>query len=198
MTNEIDSIRTAINQNFDSNGSLGWTDVFSQSEYGLFYIATELYKQASPDRNWIITKVYIGHIEKEGYFFEYLTDNDDTCFEWIYKDKKDYLLLPEAQGGQSIFDIAEQKLHSFYSSEDPFIWTDIHVSADKTKLAVTGCYWACPFEIVVYDCTELTKLPYTCVYRQPLDNNFEIKEWEDNRTIVLTTKNKKTEQRVKI
>lgn len=55
-----------------------------------------------------------------------------------------------------------------------------------------------PFEIVIYDCTNLTELPYSCIHRQPLNNNFKIKEWADNKTIVLLTDNKKEEQRVEI
>ena len=198
MKNEIDIKRADIKQYFDETAKIVGTDEFKLSEFGIYYFETQQYLQTDPNRNWRVTKVQIGNIEKDGHFFEYLTDNEYTCSLWIYMDKKDYLLLPEFQGGQSIFEVEEQKLHSFYSEDDPFIWTSIFLSPDKTKLAVTGCYWACPYEIVVYDCTKLTELPYTCIYRKLLDNNFEIKEWEDDETIVLTTTNKKEEQRVKI
>jgi hypothetical protein len=198
VTKEIDIKRADIKLYFDETAKIVGTNEFGLSECGIYYFETQQYLQTDPNRNWIVTKVQIGNIEKDGHFFEYLTDNEHTCSLWVYKDKKDYLLLSEFQGGQSIFDVEEQKLHSFYSEADPFIWTSIFLSPDKTKLAVTGCYWACPFEIVVYDCTNLTELPYACIYRQPLDNNFEMKEWEDNKTIVLTATNKKDEQRVKI
>jgi hypothetical protein len=190
--------RADIRQYFDETAKIVGADEFSLSEYGIYYFETQQYRQTDPNRNWIVTKIQIGHIEKDGYIFEYLTDSDSSCSAWIYKDKKDYLLLPEFQGGQSIFDVAEQRLYSFYSEDDPFIWTNIYISPDKTKLAVTGCYWACPFEIVIYDCTNLTELPYSCIHRQPLNNNFQIKEWAGNKTIVLLTDNKKEEQRVEI
>jgi hypothetical protein len=190
--------RADIRQYFDETAKIVGTDEFSLSEYGIYYFETQQYRQTDPNRNWIVTKIQIGHIEKDGYLFEYLTDNDNSCSAWIYKDKKDYLLLPEFQGGQSIFDVAEQRLYSFYSEDDPFIWTNIYISPDKTKLAVTGCYWACPFEIVIYDCTNLTELPYPRIHRQPLSNNFQIKEWADNKTIILLTDNKKEEQRIEI
>ncbi|MDR6969573.1 hypothetical protein J2X31_003606 [Flavobacterium arsenatis] len=189
--------RTDIRQYFDETAKIVRKDEFDLSESGLYYFETQQYKQTDINRNWTVTKIQIGHIEKDGHFFEYLTDYEYNCSLWIYKDKKDYLLLPEFQGGQSVFDVEEKKLYSFYSEDDPFIWANIFVSPDNTKLAVTGCYWACPFEIVVYDCSNLTELPYACIYRQLLDTNFEIKEWEDNRTIVMTN-NKKEEQRLKI
>jgi hypothetical protein len=197
MTNEIDRIRADIQKYFDPKASLGFTDSYSLSEFGLYYFETEQYRQADPERNWVISKIHIGHIEKDGYFFEYLTDNDNTCSAWIYKDNKDYLLFPEAQGGQSVFDVEERKLFSFYSGEDPFIWTGILISPDKTKLAVEGCYWACPFELVIYDCTDLTALPYPCLHRQIIDTEFQIKEWADDTTILFTS-SKGEIQRVKI
>lgn len=190
--------RAEIKQFFDETAKIVGTDEFSLSEYGIYYFETQQFRQNDTNRNWIITKIQIGHIEKDGYFFEYLTDNEDTYSAWIYKDKKDYLLLPEFQGGQSIFDVSEKKLYSFYSEKDPFVWTSIFISPDKTKLAVTGCYKACPFEIVIYDCTNLTELPYPCIHRQLLDDNFEIKEWTDNKTIALLSYNKKEKQFVKI
>ncbi|MFC6096330.1 hypothetical protein ACFPVY_06685 [Flavobacterium qiangtangense] len=198
MKNEIDIKRADIKKYFDETAKIVGTDEFGLSEFGIYYFETQQYLQTDPNRNWRVTKVQIGNIEKDVPFFEYLTDNEDTCSLWVYKDKKDYLLLPEFQGGQSIFDVEARKLHSFYSEDAPFIWTSIFLSPDKTKLAVTGCYWACPSEIVIYDCTNLTELPYPCIYRKLLDNNFEIKEWEDDETVVLMTTNKKEEQRVKI
>jgi|GEM_PF-1439515 len=198
MTNDIDIKRANIKLYFDETAKIVGTDEYALSEYGIYYYETQQYRQTDQNRSWVVTKIQIGYLEKDGYFFEYLTDNEDTCSLWIYENKKHYLLLPEFQRGQSVFDVEEQMLYSFYSKDDPFIWTSIFISPDKTKLAVTGCYWACPFEIVVYDCMNLIKLPYSCIYRQPLDNNFEIKEWADNETMVLITKNKQEEQLVKI
>lgn len=186
MTNEINIKRTDIIKYFDETAKIVGTDEFSLSEYGLYYFEAQQYRQTDPNRNWIITKIQIGHIEKDGYFFEYLTDNEDTCSLWIHKDKKDYLLLPEFQGGQSVFDVDERRLYSFYSENDPFIWNNIHISPDKTRLAVTGCFWACPFEIVVYDCTNLTELPYSCIHRQQLNKDFQIKGWTDNETLLMS------------
>jgi len=197
MTTDIDIKRADIKQYFDENAKILEAEQFELSEYGMYYFEAQQYHQTDPKRNWIVTKIQIGHIEKEGHFFEYLTDNDDNCFLWVCKDNKDYLLLPEFQGGQSIFDVAEQRLYSYYSEDDSFIWINIHISPNKTKLAVTGCYWACPFEIVVYDCANLTGLPYLCIYRQWLEHNFQIQEWVDNETLLIVS-NKKEEQCIKI
>ncbi|MFZ1380605.1 MAG: hypothetical protein WAS56_13125 [Saprospiraceae bacterium] len=198
MANIIDIKRADIKQYFDKNALTAGNEKFCLSEDGIYYFVSEQYRQNDPNSNWEVTLVQIGHIEKNGFFFEYIADHDDICFLWVYKNNKDYLLLPEFQGGQSIFDIEERKLYSFFTPDDPFIWTSIYVSPDKTKLAVTGCYFACPYEFVVYDCSNITELPYTCIYRKPLDKYNEIHEWEDNKTIVLKTTNGKEKQLVEI
>ena len=198
MANIIDIKRADIKQYFDKNALTAGNEKFCLSEEGIYYFISAQYRQNDPNRNWEVTLVQIGHIEKNGFFFEFKADHDDICFLWVYKNNKDYLLLPEFQGGQSIFDIEERKLYSFFTPDDPFIWTSIYVSPDKTKLAVTGCYFACPYEFVVYDCSNITELPYTCIYRKPLDKYNEIHEWEDNKTIVLKTTNGKEKQLVEI
>jgi hypothetical protein len=32
-----------------------------------------------------------------------------------------------------------------------FCWAAVHPSPDGTRLAVEGCVWACPYELVLYD-----------------------------------------------
>lgn len=194
MINKTEKIREEIKTHFDINSSLGFTKLISQSEYGLYYIETEHYKQSKSNSDWIISKIYVHHLENQKVIFEYLTNHDDDFHTWICKNGNDYLLFPEVQGGQSILDISEQKLYSFYSEDDPFIWVDIFISPDKTKLAVMGCYWACPTELVIYDCNDLTNLPYVPIYRQLLENNFEIEGWIDEKTIKITDKKSKKDK----
>jgi hypothetical protein len=174
MANEIDIKRAEIKQYFDESVKIAGSNEYGLSEYGLYYFETQQYKQKGYDQNWVVTKIQIGQVEKNEFLFEYLTDNDNSFFAWVYKEGKDYLLFPEFQGGQSVFDVEERKLYSYYSESDSFIWTNILISPDKNKLAVTGCYWACPYEIVIDDCSDIKKLPYHCIYRQVLDEGFEV------------------------
>ena len=198
MKNQIERIRADIQKHFDIQGRIGWSNEFSQSESGLYYFETEFFKQAGTQRNWIVSKIHVRHIEQQGYIFEYLTDNDDEFSGWVCKDNKEYLILPEAQGGQSILDLSEKKLVSFYSDEDPFIWTNVFISPGKDKLAVEGCYWACPLELVVYDCKNLMDLPYASIHRQVLSDNIRMNQWVDNNIIELIDDSTKNATRINL
>ena len=72
-------------------------------------------------------------------------------------------------------------------SVDPFIWTEILPSPDKTKLAVIGCYWACPYEVVVYDISKICQLPYPVIKRKVVAME-NLKDWQGNETLILETK----------
>jgi len=183
--NEIDKIRKDILEYYDPDSYISGSDDYSLSVNGIYYYETEKYKQTDSRRNWIITKVKIGCLEEQTFFFEYFSHSDDVCSVWLYRQNKDYLLYPEAQGGQSIFDVENKRLYSFYSKEDAFIWTDILASPDNNKLAVIGCYWACPYELVIYDCSDLFVLPYPYIYREHVESGFSLKEWCNNQSLTL-------------
>jgi hypothetical protein len=191
MNNEIEKKRADIQQYFDKNGRIDEPSEVYQSKSELYYIQTERYLQNDPIRNWIVTKISIHHKEQPDYVFEYLTDNDDTSFEWLQKDGKEYLLLPELQGGQSIFDVLAQKLYSCYSIIDPFIWIDIYPSPNKTKFAVLGCYWGYPWEIKIYDCSKLVELPYPSIaIDRDSTTDLEFKEWANDDFFIVFDKEK--------
>lgn len=103
--------------------------------------------------------------EKAKLIYEYFTDHDDETFAWITKDKIDYLLFSEFLGGYSIFDTQLNELHSFYTNDDPFIWQKIQFDSINNQLIVEGNYWACPTEIITYNCSEITHLPYPILKR---------------------------------
>ncbi len=187
MENEIEQIRTEICQYFDEKNKLP-EERYELSEGGLFYFTSERYMQTDLKRNWVVCKIEIFNIETSEKLLEYITDADDNDFAacWFQKDNKDYLILPEAFQGQSIVDISQKQLHSFYSSQEPFIWQTIYPSPDGNKLAVEGCYWACPRELRIYDSTEIVKLPYLIVYQESnFDNDCTIEHWKNNDTLVV-------------
>ena len=85
--NEMKIKRADIRQHFDESAKIVGADEFCLSENGLYFFSTQQYRQTDPNRNWIVTKIQIGHIEKDGFLFEYLTDNEDII-DNIDKDNK--------------------------------------------------------------------------------------------------------------
>lgn len=199
MKNEIEKVRQDIQKYFDENNRLE-KERYELSEGGLYYFTSERYKQNDPKRNWVICKIEIYNIETTEKILEYFTDADDNdyCACWFKKNGDDYLILPEAFQGQSIVDIREKKLYSFYSSEEPFIWQLIYPSPGGNKIAVDGCYWGCPNELRVYDTNKITNLPYPMIYQEAsFDVNCVFEHWEGNNMIVIC-KNKKDIMKIDI
>ena len=48
-----------------------------------------------------------------------------------------------------------------------FCWTCARFDADASTVEVDGCYWACPYETVVYDFSKPRKQPYKELSRIP-------------------------------
>lgn len=86
--------------------------------------------------------------------------NDSRCFyAWVSRAGHDYLLFSEDLEGQTVVDLTDGLTAGFSSPDDPFIWTEFHPSPDRTKVAIIGCYWACPHQVTVYDFHEPLNLP---------------------------------------
>ncbi|OGC06077.1 hypothetical protein A2230_02605 [candidate division WOR-1 bacterium RIFOXYA2_FULL_36_21] len=197
MTEEIAILRKDILKYFDKQNEIPGEKV-KLSTSGLYYYAVFKYKQANPKRNCLICKIEIWVTETYKKIFEYLsdsTDNEDSAI-WIKKNGTEYLLLPEFAGGYSVFDTTTYKLHSYYSTADPFIWTGIFPSPSVDKIAVNGCYWGCPDELRVFDTKNIISLPYKMIYQIiNVTNEAAFEHWEDDNTMVIC-KNKKDIMRI--
>jgi hypothetical protein len=65
-----------------------------------------------------------------------------------------------------------------------FCWAAVYVSPDRLMLAVDGCYWACPYEVVFYDFRHPEQLPLPELAR--VGSLEACQGWIDNETFVLT------------
>ena len=193
--NSIATIRKDIRKYFSEQSLLrDEEEVYGLSGGGLYYYTCQFYKQTDKNRNWVVSRIEIHNIETNEKLLEYLADSDDAHHSacWFQKGGNDYLFLPEVRAGQTIVDMNNRQLYSYYSPEEPFIWQSIFPSPDKNKIAVDGCYWACPNELRIYDITNQTALPYPCIYQMSNFTNEEgcvFEEWVDN-TIFTICKNK--------
>jgi hypothetical protein len=183
MHNQIQEVREEIKKYFSEKNKIADSERIIHSPKDKYRLLTEEYKQDVLDRNWTVIKVKV--YEESQKIFEFITSNDIITCRWIVRDEVDYLIYPEDLEGQSILDLTNKQIYSFTSHEDPFIWINIIVSPDKKKLAVDGCYWACPYELVIYDITDLTTLPYPEIKRETIYSNKEIIGWQDNQTVIL-------------
>lgn len=112
-------------------------------------------------------------------------------FAWVEKHANghDYLLCGEDYQGQTVVELDTGKRADLEPDENMdkgfgFCWADIHPSPDRKVVAVDGCYWACPYEVVLYDFTEPLKLPYKVLERWDEAEGFE--SWETEGKLLLS------------
>lgn len=74
-----------------------------------------------------------------------------------------YLVFDEDLYGYSVLDLTTKKsvhyipYQSYQEDEDfveTFIWCQVHYDSDSNLLAVEGCYWACPYTLIILDFSE--------------------------------------------
>jgi len=184
MTNLIQNIRADIAEHFDDNSLLPNTEETHFSPNKKYFFRSNYYLQTDKNRNWTVSKIEIFEAESEKKLFEFIRNDDSLFHGWLTIDNKNYLLLSEDIEGKSIFELEDRKFYSYSYEDDKFIWCEYYPSPDSKKLAIIGCYWACPYEIVVFDTTNPTTFPYRELYRQ--DTFKEKLEWLDNTTLKIT------------
>jgi hypothetical protein len=107
---------------------------------------------------------------------------------WVqHPNGNEYLLCGEDYQGYSLLNLNTGKYQAYFPEAGykgvGFCWIDVHPSPDGLVLAVDGCYWACPYELVVYDFRDPENLPYPEMAR--FDSLDGCDGWLDNDTFVL-------------
>lgn len=100
----------------------------------------------------------------------------------------EYLLCGEDYQGYSVINLTEERCITFFPDEGyqgrGFCWTAAYASPDSLVLAVDGCYWACPSEVVLYDFREPESLPLRELARTSNVVD-QCEGWIDNETFVM-------------
>jgi len=116
-----------------------------------------------------------------------------SSFEWAFAEGHpnghDYLLCGEDYQGQTVVELDTGLRADTGATEDTmkgfgFCWVRIHPSPDRKVVAVDGCYWACPYEVVLFDFSEPLKLPYRELERWDEAESFD--QWETEGKVLLS------------
>lgn len=111
-------------------------------------------------------------------------------FAWVEGHPKgDFFLGGEDYQGQTIVELDTGKRVDTEPDDRMqkgwgFCWASIHPSPDKKVIAVDGCYWACPYEVVLFDFREPMKLPLPELERWDEAEGFE--SWETEGRLLLS------------
>lgn len=98
------------------------------------------------------------------------------------------MLCGEDYQGQTIINLTKGDTYTDFPESGHegfgFCWTAAFPSPDSTIVAVDGCYWACPYEIVFFDFTKPEDLPYKEYLR--VGDLVGCDGWLDNNSFRLT------------
>jgi hypothetical protein len=175
VTNEIQKVRDAIERGLAAARPCPGGPVTELSPCGRYRLEIEEYASA----DGADFAVAVVRRTDNGQEVATVKRNDSRCFyAWASQPGHDYLLFPEDLEGQSVVDLTAGRVIGFSSPDDPFIWTEFHPSPARTKLAVIGCYWACPYQVTVYDFRNPLELPLPKLAEFVLpDNGARFGEW---------------------
>lgn len=99
-----------------------------------------------------------------------------------------YLLCGEDYQGYSVINLDNQKTHVYFPPAGHqglgFCWTSVTPSPNKLILAVAGCFWAAPYDMVFFDFRDPEKLPLSELLR--VENLEKDLGWMDNQTYEIT------------
>jgi hypothetical protein len=91
-------------------------------------------------------------------------------YSWVnHANGNEYLLCGEDYQGQTVVNLASGRVRSCFPESGfaghGFCWTAAYPSPDSRTLAVEGCYWACPYDVVFFDFSTPDELPYRELHR---------------------------------
>jgi hypothetical protein len=96
-------------------------------------------------------------------------------FLWVedHPNGHDYLICGEDYQGQTVIELDTGKRVDHLPDEAKaghgFCWAQHFISPDRRVLAVEGCYWACPYEVAIFDFGNPLVLPYPKLHQARCD-----------------------------
>ena len=123
---------------------------------------------------------------------------DCTLHKITEIDGRLYFIYNDNLYGYNVLRLDDMKEYRYFpkasfkdSFAETFIWTDIFYNPNNRLLAVYGCYWACPYEVMLYRVPDIMK-PFTeicypteflaCDYYDTANDNAV--SWEENELVI--------------
>jgi len=143
------------------------------SPNGQYKLVVTMHTTGTGTWNYSKGKVYVG----DRLITEVCRNYAAFPFAWVEKHAgtgHDYLVCGEDFQGQTVVNLVTgQRVDSLPRSAAEgfgFCWAGIHPSPDGKTLAVEGCYWACPYEVILVDFTTPMTPPWLVLDRDEDDD----------------------------
>jgi len=135
------------------------THVSPSGEYSL-----EVSVYSSGPRTWDYSRGVVRRTSDHAVVADVKRNYGSFWHAWVsHPNGNEYLLCGEDYQGYNVIELQSGQNRVHFPAEayngTGFCWVVVHPSPDGLTLAVDGCYWACPYELVFFDFAEPMALP---------------------------------------
>lgn len=150
----------------------------------------EIERYSTDPNSWNYSRGIIRRTSDQKFIADVKRNYGHFWYAWVeHINGNEYLLCGEDYQGYSIINLTQEKYNVFFPEDGHkglgFCWTAVYPSPDGLVLAVDGCYWACPYEVVFIDFSDPANLPLPEIERcQGVTD--PVIGWVDNDRFVFT------------
>ncbi len=157
------------------------------SPSGNFRLTLDSYSAGS--NSWEYTRGRVRRVGSRKIVADVKRNYSHFWHSWInHSNGDEYLLCGEDYQGQTVINLTQGTVRNFFPDSGHeglgFCWTSAYPSPDSKIIAVDGCYWGCPADIVFFDFSKPDELPYLEYLR--VSNQIGCEGWLDDNRFKLT------------
>jgi hypothetical protein len=180
--------RKGIEKYFIKSNRLADTTKVIISPSGKYELTIEEYKTRDGG-GWNYSRGIVRRVSSNVIIADVKRNYGHFWYCWhVHNNSCEYLLCGEDYQGYTVVNLSSGDIHIYFPEAgykgSGFCWTAAYPSPDSTIIAVDGCYWAGPYEIVFFDFSSPDKVPYLELAR--FDPVIKVKGWKDNETFVYS------------
>lgn len=172
---------------FSTYSPIEGSEITSISPTGLYKLRILTY---GPDQKpaWYYSRGIVTR-NSDGYVIaDVIRNYGHFWYTWLeHPNGNEYLLCGEDYQGYCVVNLSQESYQVYFPEEGyrgtGFCWTAVYPSPDNLVLAVHGCIWASPYDLVFYDFRTPDNLPYRELGRT--SDVLDTYRWLDNQTFQI-------------
>ncbi len=153
---------------------------------GNYYLTISSYHTG--ENTWQYTRGIIKDSKNNKVIADIKRNYSHFWYSWVqHANGNEYLLCGEDYQGQTIVNVTKGTTKNYFPEAGfdgyGFCWLNAIASNKGNIIAVEGCYWACPYDIVFFDFSNPDELPYKELMR--IEDVGDIEGWDNNDVFTL-------------
>lgn len=137
------------------------------SPSGRYFLVMDIY--SSGPRAWEYSRATVLNRESGKAIADIVRNYGMFWYAWVQNHTGEYLLCGEDYQGYNVIDLTRGENYLSFPEEafegGGFCWAAVHPSPSGNYIAVEGCYWACPYELRVFDFRDPHIIPLPQLFR---------------------------------